>query len=96
MAYLSSAKRARIQRRIAALEAALTAAYDTLLAVSSSGEESFALDTGEASQKLKNVDISKLNKTILDMETTLEHEYDALNMRGIVRLNLRRKHGGVR
>lgn len=91
MAYLSAQRRARIQRRILAIEAALDVAYATLLEAMGASEESYRFDSNEGSQQLKTTDTDKLNKSIQDLETALEHWYDALNCRGIVRLNLRRR-----
>jgi hypothetical protein len=91
MSCLSPTARTRIQARITKLETALENAYDTLAEIALKQEESYKLDTSEGSQQLKNVDFKDLNQNILDMETLLEHLYQKLSCRGIVRLNLRRK-----
>jgi hypothetical protein len=96
MVCLSGHRYTRLLAQIAALEAALDAAYETQLAVMSSQEESYTFDSKEAMQRLKNVDMDKLNLSILDMETNLEHLYQKANCKGVIRLNLRRKQRGGR
>ena len=96
MSCSSAARRARIRARIIALEAAVTNAYTTLTAAFLKEEESYNFNSNEGQQQLKNIDTEKLQKTIDNMETMIDHLYDKYNCRGIVRLNLRRKQGGRR
>jgi hypothetical protein len=91
MVCLSTHRRTRLLARITALENSLDAAYTTLAEVMASQEESYRFDSKEAMQQLKNVDLDKLQKTIDNLEVTLEHLYQKLRGVGVVRMNLRRK-----
>ena len=91
MGCLSSTRRTRILARIAALEAQLDAADETLERLLSKELSEYRFDSGEGTQQTKRLDVEKLNKIVDNLERRLCWYQSKLDCIGIVNLNLRRK-----
>ncbi len=94
MAYLTSARIARIEARITAKEAALALA-DTAYQAALVEVEEYRFDSGEGSQKVRNRQLAEFQKNINILEREIEHLYRKLQGFGITTVSLRRRRPGV-
>jgi hypothetical protein len=91
----STDKQARIQARIDADEALVTAIDTALLAITTSKAEEFWLDTGEGKQRVTQLDIAKLDAMRDRAINRIEANYKRLDGKQLVDLNLKRKAWAV-
>jgi uncharacterized protein YbcI len=91
MAAPSEEKQTRIQARIDADEALVTAIDTALLAITTTKAEEFWLDTGEGKQRITQLDIEKLDRMRERAINRIEANYKRLNGKQLVDLNLKRK-----
>jgi hypothetical protein len=93
MAHLSAATRTRLQADLATVVAQIDAANAALTSLVAKEIESYRLDTGEASQQAKRVDIEKLERLISRLEARADRIRQRLAGAGVVNLNVRRMDG---
>lgn len=91
----SEDKQARLQARIDADEALVTAIDTALLAITMSKAEEYWLDTGEGKQRVTQLDIEKLDAMRERAVNRIEANYKRLDGKQLVDLNLRRKAWSV-
>lgn len=91
MAVPSEDKQARIQARIDADEALITAIDTALLAITASKASEFWLDTGEGKQRVTQLDITKLDLMRERAINRIEANYKRLDGKQLVDMNLKRK-----
>lgn len=87
----STEKQARIQARIDADEAQISAIDTALLAITSSKAEEFWLDTGEGKQRVTQLDVEKLDRMRERAINRVEANYKRLDGKQLVDMSLRRK-----
>lgn len=91
MAAPSEERQARLQTRIDADEALVTAIDTALLAITTSKAEEFWLDTGEGKQRVTQLDVEKLDKMRERAINRIEANYKRITGSSLVDMNLRRK-----
>lgn len=93
MACMSSTQRARLTADLERIEAQLVIAYASFNnALAAMDVEEYRFNSGEGSQMAKQADIKKLNSVIESLESRRDRIIRKLEGRGIVNLNMRRKH----
>lgn len=91
MAAPSEERQARLQTRIDADEALVTAIDTALLAITTSKAEEFWLDTGEGKQRVTQLDVEKLDRMRERAINRIEANYKRITGSSLVDMNLRRK-----
>ena len=87
----SEEKQARIQSRIDADEALVSAIDTALLAITTSKASEFWLDTGEGKQRVTQLDVDKLDAMRERAINRIEANYKRLDGKQLVDMNLKRK-----
>ncbi len=87
----SEEKQARIQSRIDADEALVSAIDTALLAITTSKAEEFWLDTGEGKQRVTQLDVEKLDRMRERAINRIEANYKRYLGKQLVDMNLKRK-----
>lgn len=90
MGYISTRK-ARIQAQLTAVQASLTNLYSTLIALSTSENQSYAFDSGEGSQRTTKRNLTDVQDQIDRLEAKERHLINELYNMGIVSVKVRRK-----
>jgi hypothetical protein len=90
MGYIS-ARRARIQRNLAAVQASLEAAYASQLEASSTTVQSYEFDSGEGKQRTTRRTLKALQDQIDRLEAKERSLINELYNMGLVSIRLRRK-----
>lgn len=87
----SEEKQARLQARIDADEALVSAIDTALLAITTSKAGEFWLDTGEGKQRVTQLDVEKLDRMRERAINRIEANYKRIDGKQLVDLNLKRK-----
>lgn len=92
MACITSSTRTRIIASIAAKEAVLAALYVAYTAAATEFEE-YKFNSGEGSQQAKYRNLNEIKTNIDSLESEIDSLYRRLAGKGVINMNLRRKHG---
>ncbi|MCK5127566.1 MAG: hypothetical protein KAR42_15020 [candidate division Zixibacteria bacterium] len=92
MACITSSTRTRISASIAAKEAVLVSLYAAYSAAATEIEE-YRFDSGEGNQRVTYRNLNEIKTNIDALESEIDSLYRRLAGKGVINMNLRRKHG---
>ena len=90
MGYID-ARRQRLARRLAAVQAQIEKLETVMLKMAATGVSSYEFDSGEGKQRTTRRSLDEIKKTLDGLYATEDHYVNELSCMGIVSLRLRRR-----